>query len=113
MVWNKQLDQRHHVEQQRTEDGIDSKRDEVARHWYKEVENPVVIPFVSHYSTRMNVKEQVIQAIQRLPDDIDYRDITEEIALLAAVGEAEQDIAAGRVIDNEAMKARILGWTAG
>ena len=59
----------------------------------------------------MSVKEQVLQAIQRLPDDIDYRDVTDEIAFLAAIGEAEQDIAAGRVVTNEQMKARIGAWT--
>ena len=55
----------------------------------------------------MSVKEQVLQAIQRLPDDIDYRDVTDEIAFLAAICEAEQDIAAGRVVTNEQMKARL------
>jgi predicted transcriptional regulator len=60
----------------------------------------------------MSVKEQVLQAINRLPDDIDYRDVSEEIAFLAAVEEAEQDIQAGRVITNEEMKARIGEWTA-
>ena len=37
----------------------------------------------------MSVKEQVLQAIQRLPDDIDYRDITEEIAVLAKAQSAD------------------------
>ncbi len=55
----------------------------------------------------MSVKEQVLQAINRLPNDIDYRDIAEEIAVLAAVREAEQDIEQGRVITNEQMKARV------
>ena len=55
----------------------------------------------------MSVKEQVLQAINRLPNDIDYRDVTEEIAFLAAVREAQQDIEQGRVITNEQMKARI------
>ena len=59
----------------------------------------------------MSVKEQVLQAIQRLPDDIDYRDVTDEIAFLAATGEAEQDIAAGRVVTNEQMKGRIGQWS--
>jgi len=59
----------------------------------------------------MSVKEQVLQAIQRLPDDIDYRDIADEVAFLAAVREAEADIAAGRVISNEEMKARITAWS--
>ena len=60
----------------------------------------------------MSVKEQVLQAINRLPDDIDFRDVTAEIAFLAAMREAEQDIKDGRVITNEQMKARIGGWTA-
>ncbi len=59
----------------------------------------------------MSVKEQVLQAIQRLPDDIDFRDVSDEIALLAAVHEAEQDIQQGKVISNEEMRSRIEGWT--
>ncbi len=59
----------------------------------------------------MTVKEQVLQAIQRLPDDIDVRDVAEEVAFLAAVLEAEEDIQAGRVISNEQMKARIAEWS--
>jgi hypothetical protein len=61
----------------------------------------------------MSVKEQVLEAIQRLPDDIDFRDVTDEIALLAAVHEAEQDIQHGRVISNDEMKSRIAQWSAG
>jgi predicted transcriptional regulator len=60
----------------------------------------------------MSVKEQVLQAIQRLPDDIDFRDVADEIALLAAVQEAEGDIQQGRLISNEEMKSRIGQWTA-
>ncbi len=60
----------------------------------------------------MSVKEQVLQAINRLPNDINCRDVAEEIAFLAALREAEQDIEQGRVITNEQMKARIGEWTA-
>lgn len=59
----------------------------------------------------MSVKEQVLQAIQRSPDDIDFRDVTDEIALLAAVHDAEQDIREGRLVSNEQMRSRIEGWT--
>lgn len=59
----------------------------------------------------MSVKDQVLQAIQRLPDDIDYSDVAEEIAFLAAVRDAEKDIEAGRLLTNEDMKARISEWT--
>jgi hypothetical protein len=59
----------------------------------------------------MSVKEQVLQAINRLPDDIDYRDAADEIAFLAAVREAERDIKEGRLVSNEQMKTRIGEWT--
>ena len=60
----------------------------------------------------MSIKHQVLSAIQRLPDDIDYRDVNEEIALLAAVEEAEDDIRANRLVSNDDMKSRIEGWLA-
>jgi hypothetical protein len=59
----------------------------------------------------VSVKEPVLQAINRLPNDIDYRDAADEIAFLAAVREADRDIEKGRVISNEQMKARIAEWT--
>lgn len=61
----------------------------------------------------MTVKEQILQAIYRLPDDLDYKDVAEEIAFLNALHEAEQDIEAGRVISDEQMRQRISGWTGG
>jgi hypothetical protein len=60
----------------------------------------------------MSVKEQVLQAIQRLPDDINFRDVTDEIALLSAIQEAESDIANDRLVSNEEMKSRIAQWSA-
>ena len=60
----------------------------------------------------MSVKEQVLQAIQRLPNDIDFRDVTDEIALLAAVREAERDIEQGRLVSNADMRSRIAQWNA-
>jgi hypothetical protein len=59
----------------------------------------------------MSVKEEVLQAINRLPDDIDYRDVVDEVAFLAAVREAESDIERGRIVSNEQMKLRIGEWT--
>ena len=60
----------------------------------------------------MSVKEQVLQAIQRLPDDIDLRDVADEIALLAALQEAEHDIEHGQLISNDEMKSRMAQWSA-
>jgi len=55
------------------------------------------------------VKAQVLHAITRLPEDADFRDINEEIALLAAVDEAEEDIRQGRTLENSTMKQRLNG----
>ena len=71
----------------------------------------VQIASISVNLSSVSVKEQVLQAINRLPDDIDYRDAADEIAFLAAVREAEHDIEHGRVFKNEQMKARIDEWT--
>ena len=60
----------------------------------------------------MSVKEQVLEAIQRLPDDINYRDVAEGIALLSALNEAESDIKDGRLVSNEEMRARLEKWGA-
>ena len=58
----------------------------------------------------MSIKHQVLSAIQRLPDDITFRDVNEEIALLAAVEEAEEDIRENRLVSNSEMKNRIQEW---
>ena len=55
----------------------------------------------------MSIKQQVLSAIQRLPDDVNFRDVNEEIALLAAVEEAEDDIRENRLVSNTEMKNRI------
>lgn len=63
------------------------------------------------YPERMQtVKEQVLHVLQRLPDDADFRDVNEEIALLAAVAEAEADIREGRLVENNDMKSRLDEW---
>ena len=59
----------------------------------------------------MTVKEQVLSALERLPEDIDFNDVKNEVAFLAAVQEAEEDITAGRLVTNEEMKRRIVAWT--
>ena len=58
----------------------------------------------------MSIKHQVLAAIQRLPDDISFDDVNEEIALLAAVQEAEDDIREKRLVSNRDMKSRIEEW---
>jgi hypothetical protein len=59
------------------------------------------------YGSNMTVQEQVLSAIERLPEDADFKDVRDEVAFLAAVQEADDDIAAGRTITNEGMRRRI------
>ena len=59
----------------------------------------------------MSVKESVLQAIHRLPDDADFRAIAEEIAFLAALDQGDRDIQAGRVVSNDDVRKKIASWT--
>jgi hypothetical protein len=59
----------------------------------------------------MSVKETVLQAIQRLPDDADYKAIADEIAFLAALRQAEDDIQEGRLVSNEDVRRQLESWT--
>jgi predicted transcriptional regulator len=59
----------------------------------------------------MSAKEAVLQAIHRLPDDADYRAITEEVAFLAALQQGERDIQEGRAVSNEDARKKLESWT--
>jgi len=59
----------------------------------------------------VSIKDKVISALERLPNDVGFADVKEEIAVLAALDEADQDILHGRVISNEEMHERIRKWT--
>jgi predicted transcriptional regulator len=60
----------------------------------------------------MSTKQLVIEALQKLPDDADFIDINEKIALLAALQEAEDDFATGRVVSHEEVERRLEQWLA-
>ena len=59
----------------------------------------------------MSAREAVLQAIHRLPEDVDYRAIAEEIAFLAALEQGDQDIHSGRVVTNEDARKKLESWT--
>jgi predicted transcriptional regulator len=59
----------------------------------------------------MSAKESVLQAIHRLPDDVDYRAIAEEIAFLAALEQGDHDIQAGRLVSNDDARKKLETWT--
>jgi predicted transcriptional regulator len=55
-------------------------------------------------------KELVIRKVRELPDDASLRDIVEEIAILAAIREGEDDIDAGRFVTHEELKRQVAQW---
>ncbi len=64
-----------------------------------------------NYIVPMSVKEMVLSALHRLPDDVEFKDIAEEVAFLAAIQEGQEDLIQGRLISNEEMKKRLDSWT--
>ncbi len=58
----------------------------------------------------MSTKQLILDAIHRLPDDADFVDVSDEIALLAALREGDEALAAGQVLANDEMKRRIESW---
>jgi predicted transcriptional regulator len=55
-------------------------------------------------------KELVIEAIRRLPEDLSLEEISEQIAVLAAIRRGEEDAEAGRVVTHEEVKTRLASW---
>jgi predicted transcriptional regulator len=58
----------------------------------------------------MSAKQSVLEAIRRLPDDADFEVIADEVAFLAALRTAEEDIRAGRLVSNESARDRLESW---
>ncbi len=58
----------------------------------------------------MSTKELVLNAIHRLPEDANLKDVAEEIAFLVALQEGHEDLKQGKVISNEEMKKRLDSW---
>jgi predicted transcriptional regulator len=59
---------------------------------------------------RMSLKQNAIQVIGALPEDASYQAVSEELSILAALDEAEDDIRHGRVISHEEVKNRFSSW---
>lgn len=58
----------------------------------------------------MSVKQLALDAIQQLPEDADMADVQEEMALLAALEEAEVDVQAGRVVPHADVVKKLQQW---
>jgi predicted transcriptional regulator len=57
-----------------------------------------------------SVKEEVIQMIQRLPDNCTLEQIQYQLYVREQVGRGLADVEAGRVVSHEEAKRRIAEW---
>ena len=58
----------------------------------------------------MTDKQAAIEAIQRLPDAVTLKEISDEIEFLAAIREGEDQADKGQVISVEQMQRNLQGW---
>ena len=58
----------------------------------------------------MSVKERAIHALQQLPEDADYRAVTEKLDFIQAVDEGLEQSKAGKILTAEAVRQRLSKW---
>ncbi len=58
----------------------------------------------------MTPKQNAIQTIGGLPEDASYGDFMDELAVLTALDEAEEDIKSGRLVSHEEVKKQFAQW---
>jgi predicted transcriptional regulator len=58
----------------------------------------------------MSDKQAVLDAVRRLPESSTLEQISEEIAILAAIRRGEEAAEAGHVISHDEAKRRSAGW---
>lgn len=61
----------------------------------------------------MSRKESILDAIQRLPDNVDFGEAIEEIRILQRIEVAEKAAEEGRVRNHEEVRDLIRSWTSG
>ncbi|MDZ4288275.1 MAG: hypothetical protein U0984_09965 [Prosthecobacter sp.] len=59
----------------------------------------------------MSAKQLVLETVRRMPDDADLSAIQSEVALLAALEEAEADVREGRLISHAEVVKNLRQWT--
>ena len=59
----------------------------------------------------MSNKEMVIEALRKLPEDASLDQISEQIAILAAIRRGERAIEEGKMIPHEIVKERSASWS--
>ena len=57
------------------------------------------------------IKQEVIEMLNKLPDEVDYDDIMAEIYFKQKVDRSLRQIDEGKVISHEEVKRRLSKWT--
>jgi hypothetical protein len=57
-----------------------------------------------------SAKQDALNAIQQLPDNVDYEEIMYRLYVLEQVRKGREDVANGRVISAEALRQEIKSW---
>jgi predicted transcriptional regulator len=58
----------------------------------------------------MSTKESILDAIERLPDDVDFNAAIEEIRILQRIEEGEKAADQGRVHGHSEVRQRVRSW---
>ena len=58
----------------------------------------------------MSNKELVLEAVRGMPDEATIEEISEEIAILAAIRRGQEAADAGRLIPHEEVEQRLSKW---
>ena len=58
----------------------------------------------------MSVKERAIRAIQQLPEDADFRAVSEKLDFMQAVDEGLQQSKTGKTLTAEEVRQRLSKW---
>ena len=56
-------------------------------------------------------KELAFESLRRMPDDVSLQEISEELAILAAIRRGEAAAEAGRVLTHDEVTRRSMAWT--
>ena len=59
----------------------------------------------------MTNRELVIETVRSLPETLTLDEISEEVALLAAIRKGEEAAEAGRVIPHEEVRRMVASWS--
>jgi predicted transcriptional regulator len=58
----------------------------------------------------MSNKELVLEAVRGMPDEATIEEISEEIAILAAIRRGQEAVRAGDIVSHDEVKQRLSRW---